>query len=130
MAIIKKIITSVLSILILSSASFAQSITNTRGVATQIVTTNRSTTITVGGTFQTVTAVSSTRMSITIQNNNPLSGTEYCYIYVGVGTASTAASIVLGPGGSYQRYWPNIPSDPIQATCTTTNDTLYIDTQE
>ena len=92
-------------------------------------TTNRSTTIASGGTFQTVLASTISRFSLTIENNNSLSSTEYCYIFIGSGSASTATSIVLGPGGSYQRYWPFIPSDTIQATCTNTSDTLYIDTQ-
>src|SRR5712672_1569908 len=93
-------------------------------------TTNRSIVITTGGTFQTVLTASTSKLSVTIQNNNSIStGTEYCYIYVGSGTATTANSIILAPGGSYQRYFPFIPSDIIQATCTTTSDTLYIDTQ-
>jgi hypothetical protein len=75
-------------------------------------------------------AASTSRMSLTIQNNNSIStGTEYCYIFVGSGSASLATAIILAPGGSYQRYFPFIPSDTIQATCTTTSDTLYIDTQ-
>lgn len=93
-------------------------------------TTNRSVTIGTGGTFQTILTASTSRLSLTIQNNNSIStGTEYCYVYVGSGTATTANSIILAPGGSYQRYFPFIPSDIIQATCTTTSDTLYIDTQ-
>jgi hypothetical protein len=94
-----------------------------------LTTTIRSVVIASGGTFQTVLAASNNRNSITIQNNNPLSGTEYCYIFVGSGNATTGTAIILGPGGSYQRYWPFIPADAIQATCTTTSDTLYVDTQ-
>ena len=92
-------------------------------------TVNRSVVIGTGGTFQTILAATVLRFSLTIENNNPLSGTEYCYIFIGAGSATTATSILLGPGGSYQRYWPFIPSDAIQATCTTTSDTIYLDTQ-
>ncbi len=93
-------------------------------------TTNASATITVGATFQTVLAARANRQSLTIQNNNSIStGTEYCYIFVGSASANTGNSIILAPGGSYSRYYPYVPSDAIQATCTTTSDTLYIDWQ-
>jgi hypothetical protein len=93
-------------------------------------TTNRAVAITTGGTFQIVVPASTSKLSVTIQNNNSIStGTEYCYVYVGSGTATTSNSIILAPGGSYQRYFPFLPSDDIQATCTTTNDTIYVDTQ-
>src|SRR6202042_1525392 len=67
-------------------------------------TTNRAGTIATGGTFQTILAASVIRFSMTVQNNNPLSGTEYCYLFIGGGSATEATSILLGPGGSYQRY--------------------------
>lgn len=98
-----------------------------------IPTTNRAVVITTGATFQTVLAAvgapgfSFPRQSLTIQNNN--TNSDNCWVFIGSGMASTAKSILLGPGGSYQRYYPFVPSDVIQATCTTTNDTLYIDTQ-
>jgi len=38
-------------------------------------------------------------------------------------------SILLAPGGSFQRYEPFIPSDAIIGTCASNSDTLYIDTQ-
>lgn len=97
-----------------------------------IPTTNRSITITNGNTFQTVIAaasptVSTSRQSLTIQNNN--TNNDNCWVFIGSAAAAKATSILLGPGGSYQRYYPFVPSDAIQATCTTTADSLYVDTQ-
>ncbi len=105
-----------------------------QGVAQNVSTVNASVTITAGGTFQTVLpsilGTSTRRQALTIQNNNSIStGTEYCYLHIGTGTPTTANSIILGPGGSYQRYFPYVPSDAFQATCTTETDTLYIDYQ-
>ena len=89
-------------------------------------TVNSSATITSGNTFQTVLAALSNRQSLTIQNNN--TNGDNCWIFVGSTSATTGTSILLAPGGGYQRYYPYVPSDAIQATCATTNDTLYIDT--
>jgi hypothetical protein len=96
-------------------------------------TTNASVVITTGNTFQTVLsavanpAINSTaRHSLTIANNNT---TDSCWVYIGSGTATKGTSILLIAGASYTRYWPFIPSDVIQATCTSTSDTLYVDTQ-
>jgi hypothetical protein len=93
-------------------------------------TTNASVAIVAGNTFQTVLAAlgSSTvpRRSLTIENNN---ASDSCWLFIGAGTATKATSISLLPGGSYTRYFPYVPSDAIQATCTTTSDTLYVDTQ-
>lgn len=100
-------------------------------VAQSIVaqTTNSSVAITAGGTFQTILAAvtqNNQRRSLTISNNN---ATDSCRLFIGSGTATVGNSIMLLPGGSYTRYYPYIPSDAIQATCTTTADTLYVDTQ-
>jgi hypothetical protein len=92
-------------------------------------TTNSSVVIATGNTFQTVLAaitLNNQRRSLTIQNNNT---TDSCWIFIGSGAATKATSIVLLPGGSYTRYLPYVPADAIQATCTTTADTLYIDIQ-
>ena len=97
---------------------------------TNLATINNSTTITTGGTFQTVLPALGTgavRRSITIQNNN--TGTDNCWVFLGSGAATTARSILLASGGSYQRYYPYVPSDAVQMTCTTTGDSVYIDTQ-
>ena len=91
-------------------------------------TTNSSLTITTGNTFQSVMTASDIRRSITIQNNN--TNGDSCWVFLGApGSATTAKSILLGPGGSYQRYYPYIPREQISATCTTTNDTIYADQQ-
>lgn len=92
-----------------------------------LATTNRSVTIAAGNTFQTILAASLTRNSITIQNNQTT--TDNCWVFIGAGNATAGTSILLAPGGSYQRYFPFVPSDAIQATCATTSDTLYVDTQ-
>lgn len=91
---------------------------------------NASTTITLGNTFQTVLAAlgapSAIRRSLTIENNNTA---DSCWIFIGSGTATPGKSILLLPGGSYTRYFPYVPSDAIQATCASTSDTIYVDTQ-
>jgi hypothetical protein len=93
-------------------------------------TTNGSITITTGNTYQTlmaaVTGVTVQRRSLTIQNNNP---SDSCWIFIGAAAPTKATSILLLAGGSYTRYYPYIPSDQIQATCATTGDTIYVDTQ-
>lgn len=98
---------------------------------TPAATVNGSVVITAGNTFQTILAAlgapPAARRSITIQNNQTT--TDNCWIFIGSGAATKGASILLTPGGSYQRYYPYVPSDAIQATCTTTSDTLYVDTQ-
>jgi hypothetical protein len=89
------------------------------------------------------------RQSLEIENNN-VSGTDTCYIIIGstftlpspVTTSSTVtstisgatmtaaqASITLGVGASYTRYWPYVPPDQIIGTCTTTGDSIYVDVQ-
>lgn len=89
-------------------------------------TVNGSATIATGNTFQTVLAASSSRKSLTIQNNN---AADSCWVFIGAGSAAKGTSILLLAAGSYTRYFPYVPSDAIQATCTTTADTLYVDTQ-
>jgi len=115
-------------------------------------TVNGSVKITTGLTFQQVlgaitptTANPNPRRSLTIQNNN---ASDSCNVIVGTnqitaGTTTTStsitingntltaaqASIVLTAGQSYTRYYPFVPSDIIFATCATTGDSLYVDTQ-
>lgn len=86
---------------------------------------NSSVVITLGGTFQTILTARN-RQSLTIQNN--MVTTSNCWVYVGGGTATAAKSILLTPGSSYTRYYPFVPNDAIQATCASTSDTLYVDT--
>lgn len=106
---------------------------------TPAATTNGSVAITAGNTFQSVlpaltfssTAPVTGRRSLTIQNNN--TNGDNCWIEFGVGVtaanATKGASILLAQGASFTRYYPYVPSDAIQATCATTADTLYVDTQ-
>lgn len=88
---------------------------------------NGSSTIATGNTFQTILTANSRRRSLTIQNNN--TNGDNCWLFIGSGNATKATSILLGQGGSYQRYYPYIPADAIQLTCTTTSDSYYLDTQ-
>lgn len=107
-------------------------IVNAQQHPTTLGTTIVTVTITSGNTFQSllssVTPNRQGRQSITIQNNN--TNSDNCWIFLGATASATkATSILLGPGGSYQRYYPYVPSDNIAATCTSTNDTLYLDWQ-
>lgn len=125
----------------------------------QAPTTNFSVSITTGLTYQLVLAAQtiveppppSARHSLTIQNNQA-SGSDLCYVIVanaalaaqitpgstttssgltvnGASIAAGKASIVLSVGQSYTRYFPYVPSDAVYATCATTADSLYVDTQ-
>jgi hypothetical protein len=98
---------------------------------TAAVTTNSSAVIAAGNTFQTilaaVPALPVTRRSLTIQNNNTT--TDNCWIFVGAGGASKGTSILLPPAWSYSRYFPYVPADAIQATCATTGNTIYVESQ-
>ena len=114
------------------SALFAMAVLQTAAHAQSIpaVTANASAVITTGNTFQTVLAALAQgaigRRSLTIENNN---ATDSCWITVDGGAATKGTAILLLPGGSYARYYPYVPSQAIQATCATTGDTLYVDTQ-
>lgn len=112
---------ALLAALAWAAPSFAQ---------TAAPTTNSSASITTGNTFQTVLAavpaLPVTRRSLTIQNNN---ATDSCWVFIGAAAATKGTSILLLPGGAYTRYFPYVPSDAIQATCATTGNTLYVDTQ-
>ena len=92
-------------------------------------TVNGSIVIAAGNTFQQALAAvtGNKRRSLTIQNNN---AADNCWLYVGpTASATKGTSLLLLPGGSYTRYYPYIPNDNIAATCATTADTLYVDTQ-
>lgn len=95
-------------------------------------TTNVSGSITTGNTFQQILAAvnpsTAARGSITIENNN--TNGDNCWVFLGANASATkATAILLGQGGSYQRYYPYVPADAIQITCTTTADTFYADWQ-
>lgn len=106
------------------------------GVAVSGVPVNRSTvngsvTITTGNTFQSVLSsnlgTATPRQSLTIQNNN---ASDSCWLFIGATALATeGTSILLTAGASYTRYFPYIPSDNIAATCASSSDTLYVDTQ-
>jgi len=88
---------------------------------------------------------SNPRRAITIQNNN--TNTDNCFVddtglvAIGNSTATSVtttdgntitsgqASILLSPGGSYQRYWPMIPNGRIVAVCAGGSDSLFIAVQ-
>lgn len=124
----------ILVTVLLSSALAAQN---------ALVTNNRSFAISVGNTYQLLMATNQNYNSLTIQNNNTA---DNCFIevsgLVAVGNTtatnvttsaatvtSAQASMIIGPLGSYVRYYPNLPRGPIVATCATSGDTLYVDTQ-
>jgi hypothetical protein len=113
-------------------------------------TANMSVKITTPLTYQLIAPLKQSMQSLTIQNNNPMSTSEMCYIDVsgaipigattgGVPTGGTGtpipgswagASVLLPPGASYTRYYPYIPQGPIVATCGPgLNDSLYVDWQ-
>lgn len=118
-----KILSIAVLLFALVSVVYAQS------VSTPAVTTNSSIVITTGNTFQQVLAAlvpPAQRRSLTIQNNN---ATDSCWLFIGAGTATKGTSILLLAAGAYTRYFPYVPADVIQATCASTNDTLYVDFQ-
>jgi hypothetical protein len=87
-------------------------------------------TTTAGGTFQALTASPpglATARALTIENNN--TNGDNCWLYVFSGSATKALSQLLLPGGSYQRYFPYVPTGPYQATCASTGDTLYVEVE-
>lgn len=87
-------------------------------------TTNDSSTVTTGGTFQAVAASSTTRLSLDFVN---LSGNgDACYIYLGtIGSATTSNSIKVADQQEYLRASGTIPSDAFNITCATTGDHFY-----
>lgn len=97
--------------------------------------TNSASTITTGGTFQTISASSVTRQSFDFVNVCSVAGnctatTNYCYVYVGAsGTPSTGNSIPVPPGGEYLRSTGAVPTDAIKATCAGTGDKYYLSVQ-
>jgi hypothetical protein len=107
-----------LALALLTSVALAQ---------TNLPTTNLSTTIGTGNTFQTLTGFTNPRRSLTIQNNN--TNGDNCWLFIGAAAATKGTAILLGQGQGYSRFYPNIPSDALQVTCTTTNDTVYVDAQ-
>lgn len=93
-------------------------------------TVNLSLTVAAPNIFQSIPGLgagASSRRSLTIENNN---ASDNCWVFLGpVANATTAKSILLGPGGSYQRYYPYVPNDNVAVACASSGDTLYVDTQ-
>ena len=95
------------------------------------ITTGASSTITVGGTFQTISAANASRHSFEFTNICGNAGacnatTDNCYLFfASFGDANpniTTTAFKIPPGGSYLRSSGSIPSDAIQATCDGTGD--------
>lgn len=92
-------------------------------------TSNTSSTITTGGTFQTIQAASASRQSFEFVNICNVTSActttaNYCYLFFAAsGTPNkTTNTISVPPGGSYLRSSGSIPSDALQATCDGTGD--------
>lgn len=120
---------------------------------------NRSAIILAGGTFQSIYSAApqnaTTLRAITVENNNNSvvntngGGSDICWVeFSGAVLAgdtltttkttvnapalsSTAGkiSIALSQYGAYGRYVTFIPRGPVMATCQTTGDSLYIETE-
>lgn len=83
--------------------------------------TNRSGTVTTGGSFQSVLAASTTRKGCLIEN--PTTATEPLLVYIGTSGASqaTGTSYTLPPGGTFSCASGNLViSDAISVSATTT----------
>src|SRR6516225_1950238 len=107
---------------------------------------NRSVSITTGSTFQQLVPSGIAINSVTIQNNNTTT-TENCWIDVSglvaagntLGTTVTSlngsttaakASILLTSSSSYSRFTGHLlSSQGITGTCTSSGDSIYVDTQ-
>jgi type II secretory pathway pseudopilin PulG len=132
------IISTILAVLIPSHAAAQQ--------ASQLESTNQSVVITFAHVFQEITITHQAMRSLTIQNNNP-APTANCWIEISGlvtkgETLSTLvhpkdrfpmpaekASILLGPGQSYGRFFPHLPLGPIVGTCAKAGDSIYVDWQ-
>jgi hypothetical protein len=119
----------------ISSAAFAQS--------QPAQANNWSVSITTGNTFQALLAAGTPR-ALTIENNN--SNGDNCWIdvtgiVVATNTLSTSvttkngaitaqkATILLGQGASWQRYFSYVPNNAIVGTCATTGDSIYVEVE-
>ncbi len=98
-------------------------------------TSNTSSTITTGATFQTIAAANGSRKSVEFVNvcnisGNCVSTSDNCYLFFAIsGSPTTAKSVVVGPGQEYLRSQGSIPADAIQATCDGTADKYYLAVQ-
>lgn len=92
-------------------------------------TTNGSSTVATGGTFQSALASSATRKGCLIQN--PTTATEPLYVYFGAnGSATTANSISLGAGASVSCNAGTIVlTDNVSVTATTSTHAFIVMSQ-
>jgi hypothetical protein len=104
---------------------------------------NKSVSITTGNTYQQIEGTNTARRVLEVENNN---ASDNCYLEVtgavavgnttstnvtvnGATITSAKASILLLPGGSYNRYYPYVPSGPIVVTCASGGDSVYADVE-
>ena len=98
-------------------------------------TTDASSTITVGGTFQLIAAANPDRRSFEFTNvcaisNNCVTTGDICYIYfASANTPTLANSRPITPYANYLRSRGWIPTDAIYATCTGTGDKFQFSVQ-
>jgi hypothetical protein len=90
--------------------------------------------ITVGGTFQSVTLPSGVIYSVDFINicsvsGNCASATDSCQLYFGSATPTVANSIPVPASFEYLRSSGAIPNDAISVTCTSTGDKYYLNFQ-
>jgi len=87
-----------------------------------VTTTNASSTVATGGTFQSAIASSSTRKGCFVQN--PTTATEPLFVFFGAnGSATTATSVSLSPGASVNCTTGSgqVLTDNVSVTATTTS---------
>lgn len=95
--------------------------TSTTSGAITGTTTNASSTITTGGTFQSILASNASRKGCFIQN--PITATETLFVFFGAnGSATTAKSVNLSPGAAVTCAigGSGVLTDNVSATATTT----------
>ena len=136
--------------------AYGQSTTRVTGVISDRSTTNGAQLIVAGGTWQLLYAGNTGRNSLTFEVNDGTNTTDVCYLIFGSnitsqitpGTTTLSSNITVNNAagspitmttkqaaqsysnkGSYGRYWPLAPSDPIYVTCDTTGKSVYADTQ-
>lgn len=92
-------------------------------------TTDKSTFVITGGTFQSITGVNGQRKGLEFTNTcnvagNCVSTGDMCYLYFGSSTADKTVAIQVPPTATYLRSNGAIPQEAVFATCDGTNDTF------
>jgi hypothetical protein len=94
----------------------------------RVTSVNGSTTITAGGSFQTVLSANPDRHGCLIQN--PATATETLYVSVGQASPTTAASVGLAPGATFSCNVPGyVIADAIQVEAATTGHAFVLVSQ-